>query len=264
MALMKVSFFEHLLSASVVVGFLALSMARVSNVKHNKQQKDKFYRFRWYHLYNEDSLFLVYTYLSIGLMRLDREDLKTQQSMLLEKLRRRFGSWTNKEITEFYFDILKGYPKPDMASMFKWVNDKSNEREKIQILDVLADLAYHNDLVTPSEFKFLYQVASDLKISQDTIRSIIAIRQSRLDSRQQRSSRTTSHQSKASIIKRKLHVLGLNHAKNQEEIKLAYRKLAKTNHPDRFANKSKSEQDMAHERFIEIKTAYDYLMQHFE
>jgi DnaJ-class molecular chaperone len=55
----------------------------------------------------------------------------------------------------------------------------------------------------------------------------------------------------------------LNHAKNQEDIKQAYRKLAKMHHPDRYANQSKSEQKMAHERFIEIKAAYDYLMAHF-
>jgi DnaJ-class molecular chaperone len=34
-------------------------------------------------------------------------------------------------------------------------------------------------------------------------------------------------------------------------------------HPDRYAKSSKSEQKMAHERFIEIQAAYEYLMARF-
>jgi DnaJ like chaperone protein len=221
------------------------------------------YYFRWYYSYGEDNLFLAYTYLSLTMMRQDADDLRTQQSLLIDKLHRRFGTWTKSEIGEFYFDILKSYPKPDMPSLFLWLNQKSNDNEKIHILDVLADLAYHNNIVTTGEFKFLYHVAEQLHIPKDTIRSIIAIRQSRVDSQQRQSARPTSFQSKESIVKRNLHVLGLNHAKSQDEIKQAYRKLAKLHHPDLFAKKSKSEQDMANERFIEIKAAYDYLVAHF-
>lgn len=223
----------------------------------------EFFHFRWFHFYNEDNLFLAYVYLGLGMMRQDRADLKTQQSLLISKLKRRFGSWTNKEITEYYFEILKGFPEVHYENMYAWLNKKSNDKEKVQILDILTDLAFHNDVVTQAEFRFLYKTAQKLNISQETIRSIIAIRQSRVDQQQQNTTQQSRPINREAIVKRKLHVLGLSTAKNQEDIKQAYRKLAKLYHPDRYANQSKSEQKMAHERFIEIKAAYDYLMTHF-
>ena len=230
----------------------------------NKQNRTiQKYRFRIYHFYNEDNLFLAYVYLALGMMRQDRDDLRTQQNLLFVQLKRRFGTWDKEEIQSYYLDILKGYPDVEMKTLFDWLNKKSNNREKIHILDILADLAYHNHLLTPAEFKYLYYVAENLKLSQTTVRSIISIRQSRMDERNQQT-KQNAFVNKESLIKRKLHVLGLNHAKSQEEIKQAYRKLAKLHHPDLFAKKSKSEQDMANERFIEIKNAYDYLMGHFK
>lgn len=246
------------------VGFIIFSISQNQSRVIDPSTKTVFFRFRWFHFYNEDNLFLVYVYLSLGMMRQDREELRTQQNLLIQQLKRRFGTWTNKEITKYYLEVLKGFPDVDYDYMYAWINKKSNEREKIQLLDVLADLAYHNDVVTRAEFKFLYDAAKNLQIPEETIRSLVAIRQSRLEANQRRRNHQTRPINRESRTKQKLHVLGLNHAKSQDEIKSAYRKLAKMYHPDRFATKSKQEQDMAHERFIEIKAAYDFLMTQFD
>ncbi len=247
-----------------LVAFFYFYVLKDKGYVNNQNQPIKKFKFRFFHFYNEDNLFLVYVYLSLGMMRQDREELRTQQNLLIQQLRRRFGTWTNKEITKYYLEILKGFPDVDYDYMYVWINKKSNEREKIQLLDVLADLAYHNNVVTRAEFRFLYTTAEKLHISPETIRSLIAIRQSRLEANQQRRTHQTRPINRETRTKQKLHVLGLSHAKSQDEIKSAYRNLAKTYHPDRFATKSKQEQEMAHERFIEIKAAYDFLMTQFE
>lgn len=54
-------------------------------------------------------------------------------------------------------------------------------------------------------------------------------------------------------------ILGVNKNASEEDIKKAYRKAALKFHPDRFANKSKKEQDEAAEKFKEINEANDVL-----
>ena len=52
------------------------------------------------------------------------------------------------------------------------------------------------------------------------------------------------------------HILGIEPGAEKDEIKAAYRKLAKQYHPD--INKTTE----ANFRFIEVKEAYEYLMSH--
>ena len=53
-------------------------------------------------------------------------------------------------------------------------------------------------------------------------------------------------------------VLGIRKGASQDEIKRAYRKLAKQYHPDNYANNPLS--DLAEEKFKEINEAYEQLM----
>ena len=57
------------------------------------------------------------------------------------------------------------------------------------------------------------------------------------------------------MVKNYYDILGINKNATKEEIKLAYRKLAKKYHPD--LNK---EDPNAKEKFIELKKAYDILL----
>lgn len=55
-------------------------------------------------------------------------------------------------------------------------------------------------------------------------------------------------------------VLGVREGASREEIKKAYRELAKKYHPDQFG--SNPLKDLAEEKMIEINEAYEYLMKH--
>lgn len=54
-------------------------------------------------------------------------------------------------------------------------------------------------------------------------------------------------------------VLGISKGANQEEIKKAYRELAKKHHPDRYANEEKSVREMHEKKFKEVNEAYEKL-----
>jgi len=52
-------------------------------------------------------------------------------------------------------------------------------------------------------------------------------------------------------------VLGVSPTASEDEIKKAYRKLSRQYHPDSNMNKSEAEKKMAEERFKEVQTAYE-------
>jgi DnaJ-domain-containing protein 1 len=54
-------------------------------------------------------------------------------------------------------------------------------------------------------------------------------------------------------------VLGVAEDVSLEELSAAYKERAKKYHPDRFAHLDTEFQDLAHKRFLEIKSAYDEL-----
>lgn len=247
-----------------LVAMVYLGIREALEEKSSTNKQEPLVGLKWYNLYHSNNLFLVYVYFGLRMMRQDSGELRTQQTLFLRLLHKRFSTWTMKEVTHYYLNMLKSWGNADFYSLYSWMNSKSNDEEKLQLLDILTEIAYHNDVVTSGEFKLLYDVATRLKISQQTIRSIISQHQSRLEAKQSHKKELTTKKSTAQRLKQKLHILGLNYANSQNDIKKAYRAQAKMFHPDRFAKKSKSEQQMAHERFIEIQKAYDYLLGVFD
>jgi curved DNA-binding protein CbpA len=59
-------------------------------------------------------------------------------------------------------------------------------------------------------------------------------------------------------MKNPYEVLGINENASKEEIKTAYRKLAKKYHPDQYGNNPLK--DLAEDKMRDINAAYDYLM----
>ena len=54
-------------------------------------------------------------------------------------------------------------------------------------------------------------------------------------------------------------ILGINHNATNEQIKKAYKRLAKEYHPDNFATASEDKKKQAEERMKEINAAYDFI-----
>ncbi|OOB77067.1 MAG: hypothetical protein BEN19_02540 [Epulopiscium sp. Nuni2H_MBin003] len=72
---------------------------------------------------------------------------------------------------------------------------------------------------------------------------------------------SNSYESKEDLIKKYSNVLGVSEDATLQEIKKAYRKLAKEYHPDKFADGSRPQSyvDMAKNKIVEINEAYEYL-----
>lgn len=56
-------------------------------------------------------------------------------------------------------------------------------------------------------------------------------------------------------------ILGISKETTQEEVKLAYKKLAAQYHPDKVNHLGKEFQELANKKYLKIKWAYDQLIQ---
>lgn len=216
-------------------------------------------RFNFFTFYTDANLIRAYIYLGLELMRKDRGDLRQQQNLFLTLLNRRFKNYDRNEITKVYLKIMRHRSRVDMNSICTWVKKHGSLEEKEYVLNLLCDMVYHNDLTTHSEMKYLYYIAAKIGVPVELVRSIISMRQERLDSRRANESAPRVNQN-AILIRQKLHTLGLSGKPDAETIKKTYRDLAKKHHPDRFHKKSEEEKQEAHERFVAINKAYEFLM----
>ena len=211
--------------------------------------------FPWMLPYNQKNLFDAYLVLGTILIRKERDDIAGQFQYFRRYLRDKFREGQNHS-RQHLVDIIRLNVSEE--STLNWLRRKMPEEERVQIIDFLADLTFYNHVASRQEIRMINHVAKILGISKSEVNSILAIRfeyYERLRNRQSRTVRVPTHSKRITS----LNVLGLDEKATMDEIKSAYRNLAKKLHPDRFVRMSESEQQMAHERFTEINLAYEYL-----
>lgn len=183
-------------------------------------------------------------------------------------------------------NMFSGLDKPDteelhkLAFLFKdirkplnWLKNNLSQEDRIQVIDFMADLAFFNGRLNKREMKLIYLAGETLEVPRHEVRSVLGIRQNhyrqkeereRAQREQQRKQQrsTSSSRPRRTVTKKhaSLKVLGLPNTVNSfNEVRKAYRDLARKHHPDRYMRASESEQKMAHERFTQINLAYEYL-----
>lgn len=245
----------------LVIGYVLLVYRHHSNFDGDDDSKElePLITFNFFTFYTNANLLRAYIYLGLELMRKDRGDLRQQQNFFLVLLSKRFKGYDRREITKIYLKIMRHQSRVDLNSVCDWLKKHGAPEEKENLLNLLCDMVYHNDFTTHSEMKYLYHIASKIGVPIEVVRSIISIRQERIDRKRTQERAPRVNQS-AYLIRQKLHTLGLSGKPNAEDLKKAYRDLAKKHHPDRFHNKSEEEKQEAHERFVAINKAYEFLM----
>lgn len=198
--------------------------------------------------------------LGLRMMHFDRDDLRQQVRYLFNYVQRRFPQYNGASLRKTYALFAQNYV--DENIVLTWFLKNATEEDCLQLLDFLADLAYQNHRATKNELRFLYLVARKLNIDLATVRSVISVREKYSQQRNFNERATNSVSSEVlrkQKIKQNLHVLGLSFTKNFDDVRKAYRKLARIMHPDRFHNASPEELKMANERFSSINVAYEEL-----
>lgn len=219
--------------------------------------RSKLVYFSSYWRYTSDNILVGYVILGLFMIRMEREDYQSQLKFLKLTLNKRFKN-------EHLDDIAKDYWKvnSDVSQVLNWFARYGNNIEAIEVFDFLVDLAYYNDNLNRRELSFLMKSGEYLGIDQNTIKSIVGIREQqrrRREEEKRENVRQKIRKGKNYYRNKNLNVLGLNGNANFDDVKKTYRSLARTLHPDRFMRKSEGEQQAAHERFTEINLAYEKL-----
>lgn len=214
--------------------------------------------------FTEDSLLEAYIRLGGLMLRKDRDDLKGKMAYL----HRYFDQHFADSKTDMMKAMKASYQHPvDLPSISNWL--KSNLRSKSQrsqLLYFLAGLSAVDGSINPKEKQYLRQLADHLDISPKDFQSIMAMyskfEDAYHDQFKQHKQSTQSKPPRQYKREKAAKILGVSLNASEDEIKKAYRSLAKVHHPDRFATESESQQKIAKERFVKIQLAYELLIEH--
>jgi DnaJ like chaperone protein len=233
------------------------------NVSHRKSEK------KWSsgvfndnQAYSEDALLQAYIRLGALMLRQDTEDLKGKLGYLHRYFKQHFENSYSADLST---SLNGAFHNPvDIRSITPWL--KANLRsasQRSQLVYFLAGLGAVDGSINPRERRFLREVAQELGITQKDFDSIMAMYTRFEDTfnNQQRQRRTSTKSNSQYKREKASKVLGVSMNASVDEIKKAYRSLAKVHHPDKFAGESAGQQKIAEERFIQIQQAYELLLE---
>lgn len=124
---------------------------------------------------------------------------------------------------------------------------------RIQLINFLFGVAYSDGHVTQNEELEIRRIASYLSIGQF---DYLNLRSAYFQNHQQQKRETySSTYSKNSDYE--YEILGVSENATDDQIKKAYRNLAKKYHPDRLQNATKQDKRVAKEKFQKIQSAYE-------
>lgn len=260
--------FDDLLAAEGFSTFLFFLIAVIiaivySNYQYKKSRVDwESGVFDQNQPFTEDTLLQAYIRLGGLMLRKDRDDLKGKMAYLHLYFDRHFAETK----TDLMFAMKASYQHPvDLQSIAPWLkkNLKTNS-QRSQLLYFLAGLSAVDGSINPHEKQYLRQLSDLLDISQKDFQSIMAMYSKHEDAYhdQFKQRRAPSKPRRQYKREKAAEILGVALSASDDEIKKAYRSLAKVHHPDRFATESESQQKIAEERFVKIQLAYELLLEH--
>lgn len=201
----------------------------------------------------KDNLLLAYVYLSIQLIRKDGTERREKFEYIKNYFNRHFP-----QIADHLPDaIRKSREYPLTARKIAiWLRVRLNYDKRTQVMYFLFGLAVVDGRVDAGELALLQNIADILEITPKDFESI------RSSYKQQHQRKSTSTSSTGGYSRRKTaaKILGVSEHASTDEIKKAYRRLAKKYHPDAYYNESEAHIELAEKRFVEIRKAYEILI----
>ncbi|MGC6432399.1 MAG: TerB family tellurite resistance protein [Jejuia sp.] len=164
-----------------------------------------------------------------------------QDQRELDYVRQQFVNMYGKERANHAFKLFKGISKQNVSVRPVCLQIKSmmDHPSRLQLIHFLFGIAKADGTVTQDEERQIYTMAGYLGISSKDYNSIKAM----------------FYNSKDNAYK----ILEIEKDATVEEIKRAYRKMAKKYHPDRVIHLGKEHQEGAEEKFRQVQEAYEQL-----
>ncbi|MDX1471064.1 MAG: DnaJ domain-containing protein [Flavobacteriaceae bacterium] len=159
----------------------------------------------------------------------------------LDYVRQQFKQMYGAERANHAFKLFKQIGKQQISTraVCGQIRQMMDHPSRLQLLHFLFGIARADGIVTDSEERQIYTIAGYLGISPKDYRSIKAMFYNQKDNAYK--------------------ILEIEKSATIEEIKAAYRKMAKKYHPDRVMHLGKEHQEGAEEKFRQVQQAYEQL-----
>lgn len=164
-----------------------------------------------------------------------------QNQRELDFVRQQFVSLYGKERANNAFKLFKGINQQDVSTrqVCLQIQQMMDHPSRLQLLHFLFGIAKADTHVSEDEVRQIYTIAGYLNISSKDYESIKAM----------------FFNSKDNAYK----VLEIDKTATVEEIKAAYRKMAKKYHPDKVAHLGEEHRKGAEDKFRQVQEAYEHL-----
>ena len=174
----------------------------------------------------------------------DNEEIKVVRAYF-------FKSFGNEKATRLFKELKKSPPIPNnLDEILKVLKSRLEPSKFYPIIQFLYTISIADGHLAVSEDEFIFMVGKKLGF---TVKRLNDIRNQFVESEKSSSTNQTAKSSH-------LNKLGLSGKPTQEEIKKAFRRLAKEYHPDKLVGVNETIKKIAEEKFREIREAYDYLI----
>ncbi|WP_298237106.1 TerB family tellurite resistance protein [uncultured Algibacter sp.] len=164
-----------------------------------------------------------------------------QDQRELDYVRQQFVNMYGKERANHAFKLFKNISKQDVSvrPVCLQIRQMMDHPSRLQLMHFLFGIAKADGIVTEDEVKQIYTIAGYLGISSRDYESIKAM----------------FYNSSDNAYK----VLEITKSATDDEVKKAYRKMAKKYHPDKVIHLGKEHQKGAEEKFRQVQAAYEQL-----
>lgn len=178
------------------------------------------------------------------IIKADGKVMHSEMEFVRAFLRRNFGEIAVKQGEEILLRLFERQKQMEQEAFRNTISEACAEiaqnmdySQRLQLVNFLVTIAQADGNVPQSEIDALYFVASKLGISADDIASMLNL-----------SSGGTS-------IEAAYKVLGITAEATDDEVKVAYRRMALKHHPDRVATLGEDVRKAAEKKFQEINAA---------
>lgn len=202
--------------------------------------------------FSNENLSQAYISLTVSMISCDKHG-QMQKLTYLRSFVRKFRSIDTVQFEDlidrnFHYPI---HPK----SVCEWLKNNSTEKDNLEFVHFILSITLMERGLQEREYKLLIFISHHLGLNSNLIDFLLEQRRKA----EQESNHARTSQKSLSKRTMSLEILDLADNATLDQIKSQYRNLAKKFHPDRFANDSEEMQEQAHQRFLEIQEAYEYL-----
>mgnify|MGYP001232690719 FL=1 len=180
--------------------------------------------------------------LSAIVIKADGKIKKEELNYVKNFFRQNFGEAKSKIYFKVFND-LKDKETPSLKSLCTQVNQNVNHNGRLQIIHFLFAVASSDNEIADIELKTIKTIANYFHINNYDFQSIHSM-----------------FLGKSNNIENDYKILEVSKDATDDEIKKAYRKMAKKYHPDKLQGVSDDVVKMAQEKFNKVTQAYNRIM----